>query len=120
MGSPRAILPVLAIASSLTLVWRASPNGQGTAAIPPPEGPVIAGLDHVPIAVGDLDAAAARYRALGFALKPGRPHANGIRNQHAKFADDGGHGTTFNQLHRIKMDAPFASHRIHRHDIGVM
>jgi catechol 2,3-dioxygenase-like lactoylglutathione lyase family enzyme len=87
MASPRAILPVLAIASSLTLVWRASPNGQGTAAIPQPEGPVIAGLDHVPIAVTDLDAASAHYRALGFALKPGRPHANGIRNQHAKFPD---------------------------------
>lgn len=49
--------------------------------------PAIAGLDHVPIAVGDLDAAAARYRALGFSLKPGRPHANGIRNQHVKFPD---------------------------------
>jgi catechol 2,3-dioxygenase-like lactoylglutathione lyase family enzyme len=46
-----------------------------------------AGLDHIPIAVKDLDAAAERYRALGFVLKPGRPHANGIRNQHAKFRD---------------------------------
>ena len=26
-------------------------------------------------------------RRLGFALKPGRPHANGIRNLHAKFPD---------------------------------
>jgi hypothetical protein len=49
--------------------------------------PVVAGLDHVPIAVARLDEAAADYRALGFTLKPGRPHDNGIRNQHAKFAD---------------------------------
>jgi len=47
----------------------------------------IAGLDHVPIAVRDLDAAGKTYRRLGFALKPGRPHANGIRNLHAKFPD---------------------------------
>ena len=47
----------------------------------------IAGLDHVPVAVRDLDAAAATYRRLGFVLKPGRPHANGIRNLHAKFPD---------------------------------
>ncbi|WP_159107140.1 VOC family protein [Azospirillum sp. B4] len=45
------------------------------------------GLDHIPIAVTDLDTAAARFRALGFALKPGSAHANGIRNQHVKFPD---------------------------------
>jgi catechol 2,3-dioxygenase-like lactoylglutathione lyase family enzyme len=49
--------------------------------------PRIDGLDHVNIAVADLEAAAARYRDLGFSLKPGTPHANGIRNQHAKFPD---------------------------------
>ena len=49
--------------------------------------PVVAGLDHVPIAVTDLEGAAKAYRALGFTLKPGRPHDNGIRNQHAKFPD---------------------------------
>jgi catechol 2,3-dioxygenase-like lactoylglutathione lyase family enzyme len=48
---------------------------------------VIAGLDHIPIAVTDLDRAAQRYRELGFALKQGTPHANGIRNQHVKFPD---------------------------------
>ena len=47
----------------------------------------VVGLDHVPIAVGDLDRAAADYRALGFTLKPGRPHDDGIRNQHVKFPD---------------------------------
>jgi catechol 2,3-dioxygenase-like lactoylglutathione lyase family enzyme len=48
---------------------------------------VVVGLDHIPVAVANLEEAAERYRALGFTLKPGRPHDNGIRNQHAKFAD---------------------------------
>jgi hypothetical protein len=51
-----------------------------------PSAPV-EGVDHVPIAVRDLRAAARTYLALGFALKPGRPHANGIENQHVKFPD---------------------------------
>src|SRR3982751_4408188 len=49
--------------------------------------PAVVGLDHVPIAVADLEAAAATYRRLGFTLKPGLAHENGIRNEHAKFAD---------------------------------
>jgi len=52
--------------------------------------PVKIGLDHIPVAVRDLDAAQATYRALGFSLKPGRPHANGIRNAHVKFPDGAG------------------------------
>jgi catechol 2,3-dioxygenase-like lactoylglutathione lyase family enzyme len=44
-------------------------------------------LDHVVLAVNDLEATAAKYRTFGFALKPGRPHANGIRNEHVKFTD---------------------------------
>lgn len=47
----------------------------------------VRGLDHVPIAVNDLRAAATRFLQLGFTLKPGRPHDNGISNQHAKFSD---------------------------------
>src|SRR5262245_48818761 len=61
--------------------------GPALAGAAPPPAPAVAGLDHVPIAVADLEQAAATYRALGFTLKPGRPHDNGIRNQHAKFAD---------------------------------
>ncbi|HTM24856.1 MAG TPA: VOC family protein [Vicinamibacterales bacterium] len=53
----------------------------------PPHTPAIQGLDHIPIAVNDLEGAAARYRELGFALKPGRPHEDGIRNEHVKFRD---------------------------------
>jgi hypothetical protein len=50
-------------------------------------GAAVLGIDHVPVAVGDLESAGERYRALGFALKQGRPHANGIRSLHAKFPD---------------------------------
>ncbi len=51
------------------------------------EGTAVLGLDHVIVATNDLEATAQRYRDLGFALKPGRPHDNGIRNQHVKFPD---------------------------------
>ena len=37
---------------------------------------LVTGLDHIIILVNDLEAAAGRYRAMGFALKPGRPHDN--------------------------------------------
>jgi catechol 2,3-dioxygenase-like lactoylglutathione lyase family enzyme len=52
-----------------------------------PAAPTVIGLDHVPIAVNDLARAAEDYKALGFALKPGRPHEDGIENQHVKFTD---------------------------------
>lgn len=80
---------------------RAQPRGKASALLaglapfdaappavqPPAAAAPVIGLDHIPIAVRDLEAAADRYRELGFTLKPGRPHQNGIRNQHAKFPD---------------------------------
>jgi catechol 2,3-dioxygenase-like lactoylglutathione lyase family enzyme len=45
------------------------------------------GLSHIPIAVADLEQAAVDYSRLGFALKEGRPHPDGIRNRHVKFRD---------------------------------
>jgi catechol 2,3-dioxygenase-like lactoylglutathione lyase family enzyme len=54
------------------------------------QGPAVIGLDHIPVAVRDLERAGATYRALGFALKPGREHSNGIRNVHVKFHDGAG------------------------------
>ena len=77
----RQAAAVLLIAASLAIA-----GGQGAAETRDAE-PAVIGLDHVPIAVGDLERAAAQYRSLGFSLKPGRPHANGIRNEHAKFTD---------------------------------
>jgi hypothetical protein len=49
--------------------------------------PLVLGIDHVPIVVGDLNKAEADYRSMGFAIKPGRFHVNGIQNSHVKFAD---------------------------------
>ena len=43
------------------------------------------GLDHIPLAVADLEQAAANFTKLGFVIKPGRPHDDGIRNSHVKF-----------------------------------
>ena len=54
------------------------------------ERPAVIGLDHIPVAVRDLEGAVATYRALGFTLKPGRDHSNGIRNAHVKFPDGAG------------------------------
>jgi hypothetical protein len=48
---------------------------------------VVRGLDHVPIAVGNLEEARTDYAALGFVIKRGRPHTNGIENVHVKFPD---------------------------------
>ena len=44
-------------------------------------------LNHVPVVVSDLDEASHAYRRLGFSLKEGRPHANGLVNRHVKFPD---------------------------------
>jgi hypothetical protein len=44
-------------------------------------------MDHIPVAVTDLEQSTADFQALGFTLKPGRPHANGLRNAHVKFTD---------------------------------
>jgi len=48
------------------------------------------GIDHIPLVVRDLERAADQYRSLGFAIKPGRFHFDGIRNSHVKFADGAG------------------------------
>lgn len=42
-------------------------------------------LDHVIVAVEDLEPAVASYRKTGFTIKPGRPHQNGLFNAHIKF-----------------------------------
>jgi catechol 2,3-dioxygenase-like lactoylglutathione lyase family enzyme len=57
---------------------------------PAAHGQVAIGLDHIPVAVGNLERATATYNALGFTLKPGRDHANGIRNTHVKFPTGAG------------------------------
>lgn len=45
-------------------------------------------VDHVTIAVRDLESAAHLFRdTLGFSLKPGQVHDNGLRNLHIRFRD---------------------------------
>jgi hypothetical protein len=44
-------------------------------------------LDHVILAVPNLDSATAHYSRLGFKIKPGMLHANGLKNAHIKFAN---------------------------------
>lgn len=50
----------------------------------------LVGIDHIPFVVKDLEQAADTYRRLGFVIKPGRFHADGIRNEHVKFPDGAG------------------------------
>jgi len=57
---------------------------------PFPAAEPLIGIDHIPLAVNDVEAAADTYRRLGFAIKPGHLHPDGIRNQHVKFADGAG------------------------------
>jgi hypothetical protein len=71
---------------SLVLVLLAAFVAWGRAATAA-EPPLVDGLSHVPTAVKDLRQASEDFARLGFALKPGRPHANGIRNNHIKFRD---------------------------------
>ena len=76
LGLTLAVLAVGAIVS-----------GSGLPVAGDAQAPFTVGLDHVNVAVRDLDAAATHYSAMGFALKPGRPHLNGITNRHIKFTN---------------------------------
>jgi catechol 2,3-dioxygenase-like lactoylglutathione lyase family enzyme len=52
------------------------------------QSPQVLRLDHVSIAVRDLESGKTTYRdQLGFSLKPGRLHPNSINNVHIKFED---------------------------------
>jgi hypothetical protein len=70
------------IGKALPLIGAALIAAGGLGAEPQP---TVVGIDHVIVAVRDLEGTAERYRQLGFALKPGRLHDDSIRNQHVKF-----------------------------------
>ena len=57
------------------------------------------GVDHIPIVVRNPERATQRFKDLGFAIKPGRAHRNGIRNAHIKFPNGAG-------LELIVVDVP--------------
>jgi hypothetical protein len=71
------------IVMPLAAVTAAVVASSGQACAPAP----LLRLDHVPIAVRDLEAAGELFRRMGFTLKPGRSHDNGLANLHAKFGD---------------------------------
>ena len=54
-----------------------------------PQRPLI-GIDHIPLAVKNVEQAADDYQRLGFALKPGRAHPNSIHTVNIKFPDGAG------------------------------
>jgi hypothetical protein len=74
-------------AARIALAAVAAFSAAPVSAIVPADPGVHVGLSHVPIAVADLDGAAADYARLGFAFKEGRAHPDGIRNRHVKFRD---------------------------------
>jgi len=47
----------------------------------------VLGLDHIPVVVTDLERAKQDFVRLGFVLKPGRLHDDGLLNAHVKFAN---------------------------------
>lgn len=48
------------------------------------------GIDHIPTVVQNLEEATASFQRLGFSVKPGRLHGNGLRNSLVKFQDGSG------------------------------
>lgn len=79
-------LPVWLLVAVAAIPWAATGSRSARAQEECGSAPDVE-INHVPLAVTDLEAAAATFRDLGFTLKPGRDHANGLRNVHAKFAD---------------------------------
>ena len=82
-GRARSVVSVCAMATSLP----GSGVGQSTEAECRPVATAEVRIDHVVVAVLDLAEADRTYRDLGFTLKPGRLHANGLENRHIKFRD---------------------------------
>ena len=99
LGAMLTAVAALAVADAARVIQRHRPGdlaaaplgrsaaGPDTAPCAPAESAQVR-LDHVPIAVADLEGATARYRdRLGFSIKPGRPHPNSLLNSHQKFRD---------------------------------
>jgi len=73
----------LRLALLFAILW----TGTGQAESQSRAQPLLVGMDHIPLVVRDLEQAQADFQTLGFAIKPGRFHPNGIRNAHVKFPD---------------------------------
>lgn len=93
-------LPCAALLTAL-----ASPSAASSLLATSTFAPIAVGLDHIPLAVADLEDAVRGYRSLGFAFKVRRPHENGVRNQHIKFPD----GTEIELISTQKATDPLTS-----------
>ena len=62
-------------------------SGAGATGSPCEAESALVRVDHVVVAVRDLELATKNFEDLGFQLKDGRPHANTIRNRHIELAD---------------------------------
>jgi hypothetical protein len=71
----RSFAALVFVALSGLLIASAKPDDTRNAPSP-------ISIDHVPIAVHSLEDAANTYERLGFRLKPGRTHANGLVRRH--------------------------------------
>jgi catechol 2,3-dioxygenase-like lactoylglutathione lyase family enzyme len=78
-----------ALLVSLTGISPATEQSTAEADPAPAPRPLVR-IDHIPLAVRDLDRAVDTYQRLGFTIKPGRFHTDGIRNMHVKFANGAG------------------------------
>jgi hypothetical protein len=78
---PALLTPLLALAAAGSLHASA---GQSPECAVPASAPA---LDHVVLAVDDIDRASVPFLSHGFRLKQGRLHANNLLNRHIKFRD---------------------------------
>jgi hypothetical protein len=99
MKYPRVVMMAgaLVLAAWVAAFGGVAGTGRGTGAAQPATvadaaagGDALVGIDHMPFAVKDLDRAILEFQRLGFAIKPGRLHADGIHNAHVKFPDGAG------------------------------
>lgn len=83
-------LPFKLSTAAATLALFAGLGNAGMIDASPATGASLIGIDHLPTVVADLEQASDSYRRLGFSLKPGRAHQDGLRNAHVKFPDGSG------------------------------
>jgi hypothetical protein len=69
---------------AVAVVLLTARSGSAQACVAAPSAPA---LDHVVLAVRDLDRASSLLQTHGFRLKEGRLHANNLLNRHVKFRD---------------------------------
>lgn len=76
----KLVITFSALALLISLLFPGRATAQTSAAL-------VLGIDHIPVVVANLEKAEADFRRMGFSIKPGHSHADGIRNAHVKFLD---------------------------------